>query len=105
MFLSHVYEDASPKTLLALNLSHDVVCRIRYAVLFPHFMSAVTSMYNVQRRGWVKRRCPCGFIKLPIYCRCNFLYIGNGDIVPTSCFGRGITVLTCILGAVCTTLG
>lgn len=113
MLHSRLYEDASSQSLGALNRIH-----FNFAFIFKSFMSLhaehVLIMITIIAfliSSWCLRLCEIQFrpteatmLNSMWLIAVTFLSVGYGDIVPVSYCGRGIAVITGIIGAGCTAL-
>lgn len=117
MLHSRLYQDASCQSLGALNRIH-----FNFRFIFKSFMALypdyflcgfMVSLFIIT--SWTLRLCEMyndayharvhgNFLNSMWLIAITFLTIGYGDVVPNSYCGRGIAVLTGIMGAGCTAL-
>ena len=118
MLHSRLYQDASSQGLGALNRIHFNFRFIFKSLmsLYPEYVLAIIMVVSFFTSSWALRLCEMygeyGFkdVVHSSYLNCmwliavTFLSVGYGDIVPTSYCGRGIAVMTGMIGAGCTAL-
>ncbi|XP_071113955.1 small conductance calcium-activated potassium channel protein-like [Haliotis cracherodii] len=110
---SRLFEDASSQSLGALNRINFNFRFIFKSLmsLYPDYVLAVIMVSLFVIASWALRLCEmygdkihANFLNTMWVIAITFLTIGYGDIVPNSYCGRGISVITGIMGAGCTAL-
>ena len=110
---SRLYQDASSQSIGALNRIHFNFRFIFKSLmaLYPDYLLAIIMMSSFTIASWSLHLCEmygdavhANFLNSMWMIAITFLTIGYGDIVPTSYCGRGISVVTGIMGAGCTAL-
>ena len=118
MLHSRLYQDASSQGLGALNRIHFNFRFIFKSLmtLYPEYVLTVIMILSLLVASWALRLCEMygedgapdqvhsNFLNCLWLVAVTFLSVGYGDIVPNSYCGRGIAVLTGIMGAGCTAL-
>ncbi|KAL4233819.1 Potassium intermediate small conductance calcium-activated channel [Mactra antiquata] len=118
MLHSRLYQDASSQGLGALNRIHFNFRFIFKSLmtLYPEYVLAIIMLVSFLSSSWALRLCEmygeggdkdyvhASFLNCMWLIAVTFLSVGYGDIVPTSYCGRGIAVLTGMMGAGCTAL-
>ena len=118
MLHSRLYQDASSQGLGALNRIHFNFRFIFKSLmtLYPEYVLTVIMILSLSVASWALRLCEmhdetgltdpvhANFLNCLWLVAVTFLSVGYGDIVPNSYCGRGIAVLTGIMGAGCTAL-
>lgn len=118
MLHSRLYQDASSQGLGALNRIHFNFRFIFKSLmtLYPEYVLAIIMLFSFLTSSWALRLCEmygeggykddvhASFLNCMWLIAVTFLSVGYGDIVPTSYCGRGIAVLTGMMGAGCTAL-
>ncbi|XP_041352483.1 small conductance calcium-activated potassium channel protein-like [Gigantopelta aegis] len=110
---SRLYQDASSQSIGALNRIHFNFRFIFKSLmaLYPDYLLAIIMVSMLTIASWSLHLCEmygdavhANFLNSMWMIAITFLTIGYGDIVPTSYCGRGISVVTGIMGAGCTAL-
>ena len=118
MLHSRLYQDASSQGLGALNRIH---FNFRFVfkslmTLYPEYVLSVIMVGALLSSSWALRLCEmygvdghrdqvhASFLNCMWLIAVTFLSVGYGDLVPISYCGRGIAVLTGMMGAGCTAL-
>ncbi|XP_005090058.2 small conductance calcium-activated potassium channel protein-like [Aplysia californica] len=117
MLHSRLYQDASCQSLGALNRIHFNFRFIfkSFMALYPDYFLAVFMVSLFIITSWTLRLCEMyndafharvhgNFLNSMWLIAITFLTVGYGDIVPNSYCGRGIAVVTGIMGTGCTAL-
>lgn len=117
MLHSRLYQDASCQSLGALNRIHFNFRFIfkSFMALYPDYFLCVFMISLFIITSWTLRLCEMyndavharvhgNFVNSMWLIAITFLTVGYGDIVPLSYCGRGIAVLTGIMGTGCTAL-
>lgn len=118
MLHSRLYQDASSQGLGALNRIHFNFRFIFKSLmtLYPEYVLAIIMILSFFTSSWALRLCEMygedgskdlvhsSFLNCMWLIAVTFLSVGYGDIVPTSYCGRGIAVMTGMIGAGCTAL-
>lgn len=117
MLHSRLYQDASCQSLGALNRIHFNFRFIfkSFMALYPDYFLCVFMVFLFIITSWTLRLCEMynyanqagahgNFLNSMWLIAVTFLTIGYGDIVPSSYCGRGIAVITGIMGTGCTAL-
>ena len=118
MLHSRLYQDASSQGLGALNRIHFNFRFIFKSLmtLYPEYVLSVIMILSLLVASWTLRLCEMygedgstdqvhsNLLNCLWLVAVTFLSVGYGDIVPNSYCGRGIAVLTGIMGAGCTAL-
>ncbi|XP_045196138.2 small conductance calcium-activated potassium channel protein 2-like [Mercenaria mercenaria] len=118
MLHSRLYQDASSQGLGALNRIHFNFRFIFKSLmtLYPEYVLTIIMFASFLTSSWALRLCEmygedgykddvhASFLNCMWLIAVTFLSVGYGDIVPTSYCGRGIAVLTGMMGAGCTAL-
>ena len=119
MLHSRLYQDASSQGLGALNRIHFNFRFIFKSLmtLYPEYVLSVIMILSLLVASWALRLCEMygedgstsdqvhsNLLNCLWLVAVTFLSVGYGDIVPNSYCGRGIAVLTGIMGAGCTAL-
>jgi len=118
MLHSRLYQDASSQGLGALNRIHFNFRFIFKSLmtLYPEYVLTIIMLLSFLTSSWALRLCEmygeegirddvhASFLNCMWLIAVTFLSVGYGDIVPTTYCGRGIAVLTGMMGAGCTAL-
>lgn len=115
MLHSRLYQDASSQGLGALNRIHFNFRFIFKSLmtLYPEYVLTIIMFVSFLTASWALRLCEmygedgevhASFLNCMWLIAVTFLSVGYGDIVPTSYCGRGIAVITGMMGAGCTAL-
>lgn len=118
MLHSRLYQDASSQGLGALNRIHFNFRFIFKSLMtiYPEYVLAIIMLLSFFTSSWALRLCEMygeygykdvvhsSFLNCMWLIAVTFLSVGYGDIVPSSYCGRGIAVLTGMIGAGCTAL-
>ncbi|KAK3691359.1 hypothetical protein RRG08_036163 [Elysia crispata] len=117
MLHSRLYQDASSQSLGALNRIHFNFRFIfkSFMALYPDYFLCIFMVSLFIITSWTLRLCEMyndayharvhgNFLNSMWLIAVSFLTVGYGDIVPNSYCGRGIAVLTGIMGTGCTAL-
>ncbi|XP_062586664.1 small conductance calcium-activated potassium channel protein-like [Saccostrea cucullata] len=116
MLHSKLYEDASSQSLGALNRIHFNFRFIFKSLMtmHPDYVLTVIMIVSFLIASWALRMCEMSdssdesvhsnFLNTMWLVAITFLSVGYGDIKPSTYCGRGITVITGMMGAGCTAL-
>ncbi|XP_052807570.1 small conductance calcium-activated potassium channel protein 3-like [Mya arenaria] len=118
MLHSSLYQDALSQGLGALNRIHFNFRFIFKSLmtLYPEYVLAIIMLFSFLTSSWALRLCEmygegglrddvhASFLNCLWLIAVTFLSVGYGDIVPTTYCGRGIAVITGMMGAGCTAL-
>jgi hypothetical protein len=116
MLHSKLYEDASSQSLGALNRIHFNFRFIFKSLMtmHPDYVLTIIMIVSFLIASWALRLCEMSdtadesvhsnFLNTMWLVAITFLSVGYGDIKPSTFCGRGITVITGMMGAGCTAL-
>lgn len=116
MLHSKLYEDASSQSLGALNRIHFNFRFIFKSMMtmHPDYVLTIIMIVSFLIASWALRLCEMSdtsdesvhsnFLNTMWLVAITFLSVGYGDIKPSTYCGRGITVITGMMGAGCTAL-